>query len=106
MNTKAPLTVGDRIWVTGINVSPTHTPVLVDAVVPVVRVTDQSCGCWRVECDRPQVPGSRIALYGADCRWPHEDRIDYAAALAEAVSRAGGPGRRARRPGQTAPPAC
>lgn len=87
MANRAPLAVGDRIWVTNINVSHTSEPVWVDAAVPVVRVTDQGCGCWRITCERPQCPGSTIALYSAACSWPHEDRIDYAAALAEANRR-------------------
>lgn len=84
MTGRPPLKAGDRIWVENVNVSLTDTPELVDGPVTVHRVTDMNCGCWRVTCHRFDVPGSYIALYGADCSWPHEDRIDYAAALAAA----------------------
>jgi hypothetical protein len=88
MTTKSPLQVGDRIWVENINIGLGDALELVDAVVMVQRVDPQWCGCWRITCDRAgyHAPAgfSTIALYGADCSWPHEDRIDYEAARAAA----------------------
>lgn len=84
MTGRAPLKAGDRIWVENVNVSLTDTPEFVDGAVTVHHVTDMNCGCWRITCHRFDVPDSYIALYGADCSWQHEDRIDYEAARAAA----------------------
>lgn len=87
-----PLAVGDRVMVRRCRTMTLADDSLHDAVVSVLRVDDQNCGCWRITVERP--PGrdpnpeasSTMQVYGADCTWPHLDRIDYAAARADATA--------------------
>jgi hypothetical protein len=69
-------------------------------VVPVLRVDDQNCGCWRITVERPSgrdpnpEVSSTMQVYGATCPWPHIDRINYTAAVRAAQRPRPGRGRR------------